>query len=37
MTALALVLAAPVDDVHFATRLPKQLIMGVVVNVLDRH
>ena len=30
-------LAALVDDVHFATRLPKHLIMGAVVNVLDRH
>ena len=30
-------LAALVDDVHFATRLPKHLIMGVVVNVIDRH
>ena len=30
-------LAAPVDDVHFATRLPKHLIMGAVVNVLDRY
>jgi hypothetical protein len=30
-------LAALVDDVHFATRLPKNLIMGAVVNVIDRH
>jgi hypothetical protein len=30
-------LAAHLDDVHFATRLPKHLIMGVVVNVLHRH
>jgi len=30
-------LAALVDDVHFATRLPKHLIMGAAVNVLDRH
>jgi len=30
-------LAALVDDVHFATRLPKYLIMGAVVNVIDRH
>jgi hypothetical protein len=30
-------LAALVDDVHFATRLPKNLIMGALVNVLDRH
>jgi hypothetical protein len=30
-------LAALVDDVHFATRLPKHLIMGAVVNVLDRR
>lgn len=30
-------LAGLVDDVHFATRLPKHLIMGAVVNVLDRH
>jgi hypothetical protein len=30
-------LAALVDDVHFATRLPKHLIMGAVVNVLSRH
>jgi hypothetical protein len=26
-----------VDDVHFATRLPKHLIMGALVNVVDRH
>jgi hypothetical protein len=30
-------LAALIDDVHFATRLPKNLIMGAVVNVIDRH
>ena len=30
-------LAGLVDDVHFATRLPKHLIMGAAVNVLDRH
>lgn len=30
-------LAGLVDDVHFATQLPKHLIMGAVVNVLDRH
>jgi hypothetical protein len=30
-------LAALVDDVHFATRLPKHLIMGALVNVIDRH
>jgi hypothetical protein len=30
-------LAALVDDVHFATRLPKHLVMAAVVNVLDRH
>jgi hypothetical protein len=30
-------LATLVDGVHFATRLPKHLIMGVVVNALDRH
>jgi hypothetical protein len=30
-------LATLVDDVHFATRLPKQVIMGAVVNVIDRH
>jgi hypothetical protein len=30
-------LAALVDDVHFATRLPKHLIIGAVVNVIDRH
>jgi hypothetical protein len=30
-------LAALVDDVHFATRLPKNLIMGAIVNVIDRH
>ena len=30
-------LAALVDDVHYATRLPKHLIMGAVVNVIDRH
>ena len=26
-----------VDDVHFATRLPKHLIMSALVNVIDRH
>jgi len=30
-------LAALVDDLHFATRLPKHLIMGALVNVIDRH
>jgi hypothetical protein len=25
------------DDVHFATRLPKHIIMGALVNVIDRH
>ena len=30
-------LAALVDDAHFATRLPKHLIMGALVNVIDRH
>ncbi len=30
-------LAALVDDVHFATRLPNHLIMGAVANVIDRH
>jgi hypothetical protein len=30
-------LAALVDDVHFATRLPKHLIMGALVHVVDRH
>lgn len=30
-------LAALIDDVHFATRLPKHLIMGALVNVVDRH
>src|SRR5580704_15637482 len=30
-------IAAVVDDVHFATRLPKHLIMGALVNVVDRH
>ena len=30
-------LAALVDDVHYATRLPKHLIMGALVNVIDRH
>ena len=30
-------LAALVDDVHFSTRLPKHLIMGALVNVVDRH
>jgi len=30
-------LAGLVDDIHFATRLPKNLIMGALVNVLDRH
>ena len=36
-TAVADRLAALVDDVHFATRLPKHLIMGALVNVIDRH
>ncbi len=30
-------LAALVDDVHFETRLPKHVIMGALVNVIDRH
>jgi hypothetical protein len=30
-------LAALVDDVHYATRLPKHVIMGALVNVIDRH
>ena len=30
-------LAVLVDDVHFATRLPKHLIMGRLVNVVDRR
>lgn len=30
-------LAALVDDVHFATRLPKHLLMGALVNVINRH
>jgi hypothetical protein len=30
-------LAALVDDVHFAARIPKHLIMGALVNVVDRH
>jgi len=30
-------LAGLADDVHLATRLPKHLIMGAVVNVLDRY
>lgn len=30
-------LAALINDVHFETRLPKHLIMGAIVNVLDRH
>jgi hypothetical protein len=30
-------LAALADDVHFAARLPKHLIMSAMVNVLDRH
>jgi hypothetical protein len=30
-------LAALVDDLHFSTRLPKHLIMGALVNVVDRH
>ena len=30
-------LSALVDDVHFATRLPKHLIVGALVNVIDRH
>jgi hypothetical protein len=25
------------ENVHFATRLPKHLIMGALVNVIDRH
>lgn len=30
-------LAALVDDIHFATRLPKHLIMGAAVNVFERR
>ena len=30
-------LAALVDDVHFATRLLKHLIMGALVNVVDLY
>ena len=30
-------LAALVDDIHFATRLPKNLIMGAPVKLLDGH
>lgn len=30
-------LAALVEGVHLATRLPKNLIMGALVNVLDRR
>ena len=30
-------LAALIDDVHFATRLPKHLIMGAAVDVFERH
>jgi hypothetical protein len=30
-------LAALVDDLHYSTRLPKHLIMGALVNVIDRH
>ncbi len=30
-------LAVLVVDVHFATRLPKHLIMGALVDVVDLH
>ncbi len=30
-------LAALVDDVHFATRLPKNVIMRAIVTVISRH
>jgi hypothetical protein len=30
-------LATLVNDIHFAARLPKHLIMGAAVNVLRRH
>jgi hypothetical protein len=30
-------LAALVDNVHFATRLPNHVIMGALVNVIDRN
>jgi hypothetical protein len=30
-------LAGLVDDVHFAARLPKHLILGAIVTVPDRH
>ena len=30
-------LAALVGDVHSATGLPRHLIMGALVNVVDRH
>jgi hypothetical protein len=29
--------AALVDDVHFDTRLPEHLIMGALLNVMNRH
>ena len=29
--------AALVDDVHFATRPPKHVIMGALVNMIGRH
>ena len=36
-TLLDEMLAALVDDVHFATRLPGHLIMGALINVMNRH
>ena len=36
-TLLDEMLAALVDDVHFATRLPGHLIMGALINVMIRH
>ena len=29
--------AALVDDVHIATRLPGHLLMGALINVMNRH
>ena len=29
--------AALVDDVHFAARLPGHLLMGALLNVMNRH
>ena len=36
-TLLGEMLAALVDDVHFARRLPGHLLMGALLNVMNRH